>query len=73
MSNNFPYKTFGGWVKSFGLKISDLTEDELSGAKEEYEIRKSGSSVLDGLESYAYIIKGRKAEQEIQKAIESQG
>lgn len=38
MNTVFPYKTFGGWVRSFGIKVSDLTPEELEEAKEEFKI-----------------------------------
>ena len=44
--NNFPYKTFGGWVRSFSLKISDLTEDELKEAREEFSILSDPNSCI---------------------------
>lgn len=46
---NFEYKTFGGWVRSYGLKISDIPENLLEQAKKEYEARKSGATFLDGV------------------------
>lgn len=58
--STFNYKTFGGWVKSLGIKISDLTEDELKDAREEYESRKNGEEVLDGLETRILTITMRK-------------
>lgn len=47
--SDFNYKTFGGWVKSYGLKISDLNEEELKAAREEFEARKAGVEFLDGV------------------------
>lgn len=47
--SDFPYKTFGGWVRSYGLTISDLSEEELKAAREEFEARKSGAEFLDGV------------------------
>lgn len=58
--SDFNYKTFGGWVKSLGIKISDLDEEQLRDAKEEYEARKNGEEVLDGLETQVASIMIRK-------------
>lgn len=57
--NNFPYKTFRGWVRSLGLKMSDLTTEELESAKQEFEDRKKGYAIMDGLEADADMIKLR--------------
>lgn len=47
--SDFNYKTFGGWVKSYGLKISDLNKEELKAARKEFEARKNGALILDGV------------------------